>query len=179
MNESLHAEMKRMKPLGLAGILIGIGMGGFFDGIFFHQIIQIHNMVSNRLFPDTVVNAEINMFWDGIFHVFTWVITAFGIGVTWRIAKRGNVPLVTKFYVGSMALGWGLFNLIEGIIDHHILQVHHVVQRAVGVQQVFWDLAFLASGAILIGVGVYIRRRSFVSVSSRAGAADSFTPARA
>lgn len=152
--------MNKLKPLGLAGILIGIGMGGFVDGVVFHQILQIHNMLSNRLFPDTVVNAEINMFWDGLFHAFCWIITALGIAQTWRVAKRGESPLITKFYVGSMALGWGLFNLIEGVIDHHILKVHHVVQRAEGTEQLFWDLAFLASGIVLIGVAIYMRKTS-------------------
>jgi uncharacterized membrane protein len=25
-----------------------------------------------------------------------------------------------------MILGWGLFNLVEGVIDHHLLNIHHV-----------------------------------------------------
>lgn len=176
MNEALRAKMKQMKPLGLAGLLIGIGMGGFFDGVVAHQILQIHNMLSNRFFPDTVVNAEINMFWDGLFHAVCWIITAFGIGATWRVARRGSVPLVTKYYVGSMAFGWGLFNLIEGVIDHHILQVHHVVQRAVGAEQLLWDLAFLASGVVLIGVGVLMRRKSLATTPARIRTTDSFNP---
>lgn len=97
-------------------------MGGFFDGILFNQILQVHNMLSNQLFPDTLVNTEINMFWDGLFHAATWTATAVGLGLLWRVAKKGEIPLVTKYFVGSMALGWGLFNFIEGIIDHHILQ---------------------------------------------------------
>jgi len=23
-------------------------------------------------------------------------------------------------------IGWGLFNLVEGVVDHHILTIHHV-----------------------------------------------------
>lgn len=172
-------DFKRMKPLTLSGILLGVGMGGFFDGILFHQILQIHNMLSNRYFPDTVVNAEINMFWDGMFHAFTWTVTAIGLALLWRLAKRGEVPLITKFFVGSMALGWGLFNLIEGIIDHHILQVHHVVQRAVGTEQLMWDLAFDASGVILIAVGVYVRRKSLAMATEvKKHSLNTFTPAR-
>ena len=26
--------------------------------------------------------------------------------------------------------GWGIFNLIEGIIDHHLLELHHVNPKA-------------------------------------------------
>jgi uncharacterized membrane protein len=33
-----------------------------------------------------------------------------------------------RTFSGSMIAGWGLFNLVEGIIDHHILGIHHVVE---------------------------------------------------
>lgn len=155
------------KPLTVAAILLGVGMGGFFDGILFHQILQVHNMLSNQIFPDNLVNAEINMFWDGLFHAVTWTATAFGLGMLWRVAQKGEIPLVTKFFVGTMALGWGLFNFIEGIIDHHILQVHHVVERAEGGPQLAWDLAFLASGLILIGIGIYLRKQSTVTAANK------------
>ena len=149
----------KLNPLTLAGILVGAGMGGFFDGIAFHQIFQLHNMLSNQVALDTVANAERNMFWDGLFHAVMWVFTAAGITLTWNAVKKGE-DLHTDWYVGSIALGWGLFNLIEGIIDHHVLQIHHVVQDAVGSDQVFWDVLFLASGVFLIMVGVYMRRQS-------------------
>jgi len=34
------------RPLIIAGLLLGIDLGGFADGILFHQILQIHNMLS-------------------------------------------------------------------------------------------------------------------------------------
>src|SRR5690606_3198755 len=114
--------------------------------------------LSTRLFPDTLANAEINMFWDGLFHAFTWGMTALGIALLWRTTQRASGKLSTRFLLGSMALGWGLFNLIEGVIDHHILQVHHVVERTTGTRQLIWDLVFLASGVALIGFGTYLRR---------------------
>jgi uncharacterized membrane protein len=44
-----------------------------------------------------------------------------------------------------MFFGWGLFNFVEGLIDHHVLHVHHVVER-LGVS--VWDWAFLGVGGI-------------------------------
>jgi uncharacterized membrane protein len=29
-----------------------------------------------------------------------------------------------------MLIGFGLFNLVEGIIDHHLLGIHHVNETA-------------------------------------------------
>lgn len=144
------------RPLIAAGTLLGIGMGGFVDGIVFHQLLQVHNMLLAQ-YPTTgveaerlVVNLEINMFWDGLFHAFTWTMTAVGLALLWKAVQRRDVPLSTRTFVGSLALGWGLFNLVEGIIDHHLLHVHHVTETH---NHLIWDLAFLASGLLLIGIG--------------------------
>jgi uncharacterized membrane protein len=57
--------------------LLGIGPGGFVDGILFHQILQWHGMLrtpyaKTGVDPETaVVNMQVNMFWDGLFHAFT------------------------------------------------------------------------------------------------------------
>jgi hypothetical protein len=37
---------RRAKPLVQAGILLDLGLGGFFDGIVLHQILQWHHMAS-------------------------------------------------------------------------------------------------------------------------------------
>lgn len=52
--------------------------------------------------------------------------------------------------VGALALRWGVFNLVDGVVDHHILNIHHVVERP---GHLPYDLAFLASGALLIAIG--------------------------
>lgn len=140
-----------VKPLVIAGTFLGIGMGGFADGILLHQLLQTHNMLSARLPKTTIPNMEINMFWDGIFHALPWTMTAIGLGLFWRAAGRANVLWSARAFVGSLFLGWGLFNLVEGIIDHHLLDLHHVVER-LGVS--IYDYAFLASGVIFITGGL-------------------------
>jgi uncharacterized membrane protein len=135
-----------------AGFVLGVGMGAFVDGILCHQILQIHQMLSN-----------INMFWDGLFDAFAWTMTLIGIVLLWKAAKNVNVPNLTQVLVGAMLTGMGAFNLIEGVIDHHILQLHHVVQRAASPAQLYWDLAFLASGIVLLCAGSYVIRRSLKS----------------
>jgi uncharacterized membrane protein len=133
-----------------AGVLLGIGMGGFVDGILFHQILQLHNMLSNWVPRDSLVHEQINMFWDGLFHAFTWLTTAAGIGLLWRTARHhGTVPSSQVFF-GALLLGWGAFNLIEGLIDHELLGVHHVVQNG---NHLLWDMVFLASGLLFLGIG--------------------------
>jgi uncharacterized membrane protein len=128
-------------------------MGGFVDGIVLHQLMQVHNMLSakypTRGIPpeQLVVNLEINMFWDGLFHVLTWLMTAVGLALLWHAVRQRNVPLTTPTLIASMVLGWGLFNLVEGVIDHHILHIHHLTETD---NHLLWDLAFLASGIVMI-----------------------------
>ena len=58
---------------------------------------------------------------------------------------------------GLLLIGWGAFNLVEGIVDHHILTIHHV-RDDVGAP-LGWDLAFLALGALLLAGGIALKRR--------------------
>lgn len=138
-------------PLIAAGVLIGAGLGGFVDGIVLHQILQWHNMLSARVPPDNLVAAKINMFWDGLFHAAVWVMTAIGLAVLWRAGARRDVPWSGKTFTGSLVVGWGLFNVVEGVIDHQLLGIHHVNEYAEN--KLPWDLAFLASGVLFLLVG--------------------------
>lgn len=150
-------DQESLRTLKAAGLAIGIGMGGFVDGILFHQILQIHNMLSARIATDTLLGAKVNMVWDGIFHAFVWMITAIGIWLLWKVARRPDAIVSARPFTGSILMGWGLFNLVEGVIDHHMLDLHHVYER-MGSSK--WDYAFLLWGMIMIAAGLVIRRNS-------------------
>lgn len=140
------AEHERSSKATVAGILMGIGMGGFVDGIVLHQIFQWHNMVSNWIPPTTMEAMSFNMMWDGIFHAFVWVVTLVGILMLWSAAYRRDAIPSLQSFVGQLVLGWGLFNLVEGIIDHQILAVHYVRQVP---NYTVYNLMFLAVGGVL------------------------------
>jgi len=133
-----------------AGVLLGTGLGGFLDGILLHQLLQWHNMLSSQLPPTDLVAMKVNMFWDGLFHAFTWLVTAIGLGLLWRAGQRPEVPWSTRTFVGSLSIGWGAFNVVEGLIDHHLLGIHHVHP---GAGQLAWDVGFLLFGALLVAAG--------------------------
>ncbi|RAK59846.1 DUF2243 domain-containing protein [Phenylobacterium hankyongense] len=138
------------RPAVAAALTLGIGLGGFFDGIVFHQILQIHNMLSGWLPVTDLVSAKTNMVWDGLFHAAVWSITLLGVVLLWRAGARGDVAFARRHLVGGLLLGWGLFNLVEGLIDHQLLGVHHVVER---LGPSVWDYAFLAWGGAMIITG--------------------------
>ena len=54
-------------PVTAPGIILGIGLGGFFDGIFLHQIFQLHHMFSSVITVDTVPGLRMNTLGDGVF----------------------------------------------------------------------------------------------------------------
>jgi uncharacterized membrane protein len=153
---------RRSHRASVAGMLIGVGMGGFVDGIVLHQMAQWPHMLSNIVPPHTMDHMRVNMTWDGLFHALTWVITLVGIlRLRSAAAARAAIPSLQAF-AGQLVLGWGVFNLVEGAIDHQILRIHNV--REVPNATVY-NLTFLAVGGVLfILIGWLLMR-----AGSRAG----------
>jgi uncharacterized membrane protein len=145
-------------------LLLGIGLGGFVDGIVLHQLLQWHNMLSSQIPPTDLVSMKINMLWDGLFHALTWTSTVTGLGLLWRAGGRDDVPWIGETFLGAMLIGWGLFNFVEGVIDHHILGIHHVHP---GAGELAWDLGFLASGLAFLGIGALLVRAGRLQAAAR------------
>ena len=148
-------EGRTSKPVAVSGVVLGIGLGGFIDGILLHQIWQVHAMLSARVPLTTMENMQTNMTADGVFHAVVWAATLIGIIMLFNAGKRSEVFFSDRVFYGSMLAGWGIFNVVEGVIDHHILEVHHVVQR---LGHSMWDWLFLGVSAVLILVGWMIAK---------------------
>jgi uncharacterized membrane protein len=155
----LAATDERRRFPTSAGILFGVGLGGFFDGIVLHQILQWHHMLSSVHPVATIQDLSFNTFWDGLFHACTYVFVLLGLIILWRKAHRSHLWWSSKMLAGSMLLGFGAFNLIEGLIDHQILGIHHVNETAPQTQWLYWDVGFLIWGATMIVAGYVILQR--------------------
>lgn len=143
----------------LAGFFFGLGLGGFFDGIVLHQILQWHHMVTSHGFPpDSVENLKINTFFDGLFHASTYIFVVTGLVLFWRVAHRAHLWWSGKLLVGSLLTGFGCFNVVEGIIDHHLFKLHHVNETAPPEQWIYWDIGFLLIGGTMIFLGWQLLR---------------------
>ncbi|MFG2085287.1 MULTISPECIES: DUF2243 domain-containing protein [unclassified Spirillospora] len=151
--------------LQLPGIVLGVGLGGFVDGILLHQLLQWHHMLTSTntdnigvkyYNPHTVSGLEMNTVWDGLFHVVCWLAVLTGLAILYsRVTHRRRRVWTSQVLWGWVLAGWGLFNLVEGIIDHHILGIHHVHG---GPHQIWWDIGFLLLGAVLVAVGWLVQR---------------------
>ncbi|MEU5080968.1 MULTISPECIES: DUF2243 domain-containing protein [Streptomyces] len=156
--------------LRLPGILLGVGLGGFVDGILLHQLLQWHHMLTSTdhdrigvkyYDPKSVSGLEMNTVWDGVFHTVCWLAVLSGLAVLYARVTTGRRRVwASRVLWGWILAGWGLFNLVEGLLDHQILGIHHV--RG-GSYQVWWDVAFLVLGALLVAGGLLLQRggRSF------------------
>ncbi|MGF7163646.1 putative membrane protein [Rhodoligotrophos appendicifer] len=146
----IRPETKPRFPVS-AGILFGLGLGGFFDGIVLHQILQWHHMVTSAGYPaNSVNNLEINTLLDGLFHASTYIFVVLGLMMLWRTAHRSHLWWSGKMLVGTVLMGFGIFNLVEGIIDHQILGIHHVNETVSREQWIYWDIGFLSWGAAML-----------------------------
>jgi uncharacterized membrane protein len=141
------------------GIIMGAGMGGFVDGIALHQLAHWHNMGSSALPPTTMDALERNMVWDGLFHVMTWVLTLIGVYLLVLDARRGRPVPSPRAFTGQLILGWGIFNLVEGLIDHHLLNLHHVRDLPVHVPVYDW-IFLLVAGIGFIAIGWAMAKES-------------------
>ncbi|YCK80804.1 DUF2243 domain-containing protein [Arthrobacter sp. D3-18] len=159
---------RRLGDVGLPGIILGIGLGGFVDGILLHQILQWHHMLSSSetanidvgAYPVTTVHGlQMNTLWDGLFHTVTWLAVLIGLGMLYsrlNDTRFRNRVWASRLLWGWMLFGWGLFNVVEGLIDHQILGIHHVIT---GEFQLVADVLFLVFGGLLM-VGGWLLQRS-------------------
>ena len=97
----IRREASRVSPDGAggpgfpvsAGLLLGLGLGGFFDGMLLHQVLQWHHMATSAGYPaDSVQNLQLNTLLDGLFHVGTYLLVVIGLAVMWRAARQPHPP---------------------------------------------------------------------------------------
>jgi uncharacterized membrane protein len=148
------------RSLTVAGLLLGIGLGGFVDGIVMHQVLQWHHLGTgvegHSTFTDpTPTRFEDNTLWDGLFHLGALGFTLVGLYLLWRASRAGH-PTTWLSLTGLLLAGWGLFDLVEGVVNHHLLGIHHVRDDLGG--PVSWDIGFLVFGAVLVVVGLAMHR---------------------
>jgi uncharacterized membrane protein len=140
------------------GFVMGLGLGGLLDGVVLHQILQWHHMLTGTgdQPADTVAGLEANTLADGFFHLATWFLIAAATAITVRAWQQGRLAPPWRVQIGALLAGWGVFNVVEGLIDHQLLGIHHV-RDDLGAP-LGWDLAFLALGVVLVVAGAALAR---------------------
>jgi uncharacterized membrane protein len=145
-------------PPKAPAFIMGLGLGGFVDGILLHQVLQWHHMLTGTAAHPmtTVAGLETNTLVDGLFHLAAWALVATAMFLTLRAWQRRELAPPWRTHFGLLLAGWGVFNVVEGLIDHQLLGIHHV-RDDLGAP-LGWDLAFLACSALLIVAGLALAR---------------------
>jgi uncharacterized membrane protein len=136
--------------------MLGLGLGGFLDGIVLHQLLQWHHMISSTQKGNvgTVGGLEANTVADGLFHTATWLLTAAGLWWLWVSVSRRRVALDRAFF-GWLLFGWGLFNVLDEALFHAAFDLHHIRE---GENEFAYDMGFLTFGVTLLLVGWLLAR---------------------
>lgn len=70
-------DARSARPPKAPAFVLGLGLGGFIDGIVLHQILQLHHMLTGDEggeSMETVAGLEANTLADGFLHLATWIL---------------------------------------------------------------------------------------------------------
>ncbi|HEV7278080.1 MAG TPA: DUF2243 domain-containing protein [Devosiaceae bacterium] len=142
--------------LDWAGYALGFGLGGFFDGILLHQILQWHHLLSG--IATMRDDLSLLILWDGVFHVMMYVITGLGLWLLWRAKPTVAAPGAGRRLLGGALVGFGAWHLLDSVLSHWVLGLHRI--RMDVADPLFWDLLwFTAFGLVPLVAGLLLRRR--------------------
>ena len=142
-------DMDKAQRVGMiAGLLIGAGVAGLMDGIILHQILQWHHLIchAGRCEPTSIADLKHKDAQDGAFHAVMLLLVVSGLTTLYRQAGHAPSPNAGRTLTGATLLGFGLFEFFEGLIDHEILQIHHVHP---GAHELAWDIGYLIFGLVV------------------------------
>jgi uncharacterized membrane protein len=93
-----------------------------------------------------------------MFHAGTYLFVVTGLAILWRAARKQHVRWSDAGLPAAILIGFGLFNLVEEGVNHHLLGLHHVNEMVPREQWIYWDIGFLVWGAIMLAGGWLLLR---------------------
>jgi uncharacterized membrane protein len=128
----------------LAGVLIGVGVAAFLDETVFHQLLHWHHFYDGSTLEAGLVS-------DGVFHAGGWIAIVVGLFLFADLQRR-RVTVPKRVWGGGL-LGWGLFQVYDGLVQHKVLGLHQIRYE---VDLLPYDLAWNISGAVGAVVGAVL-----------------------
>lgn len=154
--------MAHLKPararhrLAWAAATIGFALGGFFDGILLHQVLQWHHLFS--LIPgEQWADIRNQILMDGWFHVLHYVIAAAGLWLLWTARTGFGEAGTDHQLLGAGLLGFSVWQFVDVVLFHWMLMIHRI---RVGVPNpLAYDLGWLvAFGVTTLFAGLWLWR---------------------
>jgi uncharacterized membrane protein len=151
------SDRPRSRGLRWAGFLLGFSLGGFFDGILLHQVLQWHHLLSN-VRAAALQDIRAQMLADGLFHVLMYFIAAWALYVLWKARADYSVPGADRTLWAQALIGFGVWHIVDSIFSHWITGIHRI--RVDSPNPLFWDLLWFAVfGIVPVVIGWMMQRR--------------------
>src|SRR5260221_3013000 len=114
----------RSHKIRTAALLLAFGLGAFLEGILLHPVM-------------------------GTFYIFVWAVTVGGVLTLW-LGIRGPGPLPSgRVFMAHALIGWGVFNMLEGIANHDLRSEWLVFASGLGFPLLGVVLVWLREGPVI------------------------------
>lgn len=152
-----NTDASSRRTLAWAGFILGVALGGFFDGILLHQILQWHHLLS--LVPgEALRDIRTQIFADGAFHVAMYVVAAVGLWLLWRGRAGFEGAGSDLRLLGSAVLGFSIWQFADVVLFHWILGIHRI--RVDVPNPLAWDIGWMVIfGVPTLILGLWLVRR--------------------
>jgi uncharacterized membrane protein len=128
-----------------SGVLMGVGVAGFIDETVFHQLLHWHHFYDKS-------TATVGLVSDGFFHAGSWLCIVAGIFLFADLQRR-HTTVPKRLWAGAF-LGWGGFQVYDGLFQHKVLGLHQIRYHVdVLPYDLVWNIAGgigLLTGAVLL-----------------------------
>jgi uncharacterized membrane protein len=143
-------------PLKWTGFLLGFSLGGFFDGILLHQILQWHHLLSK---VSAVQDMRGQILADGLFHALMYFIAAVALFKLWRRRSYFAEHGADRVLWGNFLLGFGVWHIVDSVFSHWVTGIHRI--RMDSPNPLMWDLIwFFAFGVLPAVLGWLVLRKA-------------------
>ncbi len=146
-------------------LLVGFALGGFFDGILLHQILQWHHLLSGLDDPlGSDLHFQITM--DGLFHLLMYLVAIVGIILLVSGRTGGGRTGTIVEILRLVLIGFATWHIADAVLSHWLLGLHRI--RMDTEMPLVWDVAWLvAFGIAPLAIAYFLPPAS----GSRRGAA--------
>lgn len=153
----LAPEAVTWRSLRWAGVTLGFALGGFFDGIVLHQVLQWHHLLS-ALDGGVFGDVSVQILADGLFHLVMYAVALVGLWLLWQRRHAFAAPGSSRAFVGSLLMGFAVWHVVDALTFHWLLALHRI--RMDSDIPLVWDLLWLGLFGILPGLlGLWLLRR--------------------
>lgn len=127
-------------------LLAGFALGGFFDGIVLHQLLQWHHLLSGLEDPlGSDLRFQITM--DGLFHLLMYLIAIAGAVLLVAGRATGGCAGTAREILRLSLIGFGTWHVVDALVSHWLIGLHRI--RMDSDTPLLWDVGWLIAFGLL------------------------------